>query len=104
MAKPQKQQRETKPMTGMERLVIRVSNMVNHPVAQLDRRVTIHRLDTDGQREWDEILGVLSDTDGIDLTINDEEESITLQWEAASDDDHPVQVDDAELTEAPAPF
>jgi hypothetical protein len=104
MAKPQKQQRETKPMTGMERLVIRVSNMVNHPVAQLDRRVTIHRLDTDGQREWDEILGVLSDTDGIDLTINDEEESITLEWEAASDDDRPVQVDDVELAEAPAPF
>jgi hypothetical protein len=104
MAKPQKQQRETKPMTGMERLVIRVSNMVNHPVAQLDRRVTIHRLDTDGQREWDEILGVLSDTDGIDLTINDEEESITLEWEAASDDDRPVQVDDVELAEAPTPF
>jgi hypothetical protein len=104
MAKPQKQQRETKTMTGMERLVIRVSNMVNHPVAQLDRRVTIHRLDTDGQREWDEILGVLSDTDGIDLTINDDEESITLEWEAASDEDRPVQVDDVELAEAPAPF
>lgn len=104
MAKPQKKQQERAPMTGMERLVIRVSNMINHPIAQLDRKVTIHRLDTDGQREWDEILGVLSDTDGIDMTINDEDESITLAWEAASDDDRPVEVDDVELAEAAAPF
>jgi hypothetical protein len=104
MAKPQKKPTETKTMTGMERLVIRVSNMINHPIAQLDRRVTIHRLDTDGQREWDEILGVLSDTDDIDMTINDEDESITLEWEAPSDNDRPVEADDVAAAEAPTPF
>lgn len=104
MAKPQKKQQETKPMTGMERLVIRVSNMINHPIAQLDRRVTIHRLDTDGQREWDELLGGLAETDGIEMTINDEDESITLEWEAASDEDRPVEADDVAAAEAPAPF
>ncbi|WP_454864551.1 DUF1654 domain-containing protein [Pseudomonas rhizophila] len=91
-------------MTGMERLSLRVSSMINHPKAQLDREVTIHRLDTDGQREWDELLTILSDTDGIDMTINDEDESITLEWEAASDEDRAVEAGDMELAEPTAPF
>lgn len=93
-----------KPMSGMERLSLRVSSMINHPIAQLERSVTIHRLDTDGQMEWDELLMILSDTDGIGMTINDEDESITLDWEAASDEDRPVEAGDVELTEPPAPF
>lgn len=93
-----------KPMSGMERLSLRVSSMINHPIAQLDRCVTIHRLDTDGQREWDELLTILSDTDGIGMTINDEDESITLDWEAASDEDRPVEAGDVELSEPPALF
>lgn len=93
-----------KPMSGMERLSLRVSSMINHPIAQLDRSVTIHRLDTDGQREWDELLTILSDTDGIDMAINDEDESITLEWEAASDEDRAVEADDMELAEPPPPF
>ena len=92
------------PMTGMERLSLRVSSMINYPTSQLNRTVTIHRLDTDGQREWDELLTVLSDADGIDMTINDEDESITLEWEAASDDDRSVEAEDMELAEPPAPF
>jgi hypothetical protein len=93
-----------KPMSGMERLTIRVSNMINHPIAQLDRRVTIHRLDTDGQREWDELLTALSDTDGIDMTINDEDDSITLEWEAASDNDREIRAEDMDTVDEPAPF
>lgn len=93
-----------KPMSGMERLSLRVSSMINHPIAQLDRSVTIHRLDTDGHREWDELLTILSDTDGIDMTINDDDESITLEWEAASDEDRPIEAGDVELAELPPPF
>lgn len=93
-----------KPMSGMERLSLRVSSMINHPIAQLDRSVTIHRLDSDGQMEWDELLTILSDTDGIDMTINDEDESITLEWEAASDEDRAVEADDVELAGPPPPF
>ena len=95
---------ERAPMSGMERLVIRVSNMINHPIAQLDRTVTIHRLDTDGQREWDEILSALSETDGIDMTINDGGDSITLEWEAASDEDRQIEAEDVDLADDPAPF
>lgn len=106
MARPQKkQQQESKPISGMERLNLRFSNMINHPIAQDQRWVTIHRLDTDGDREWEEVMGVLSEADGIDLTFNDEDESVTLRWEASSENDHQVEVHDEFLmVEEPAPF
>ena len=67
-------------MSGMERLALRVSSMINHPVAQTQRWVTIHRLDTDGDREWEEVLGVIADTDELELTLNDDG-SVTVRWE-----------------------
>ena len=67
-------------MTGMERLGLRVSSMINHPVAQAQRWVTIHRLDTDGDREWEEVLGVIAETDELELTLNDNG-SVTVRWE-----------------------
>ncbi len=90
-------------MTGLERLGLRVSSMINHPVAQIQRWVTIHRLDTDGEREWEEVMGLLSDTDGIDMTFNDDE-SVTLKWEASSEEDRVVEVEDALEVEEAAPF
>jgi hypothetical protein len=87
--------------TGIEKLGIRVSEMINHPIAQLQRRVTIHRLDTDGDREWEEVMGLLSETDGIDMTFNDDE-TVTLKWEASDDDDRPEEV--AKAIEEAAPF
>ena len=88
-------------MSGIERLGLRVSNMINHPVAQIQRWVTIHRLDSDGDREWDEVMGVLSETDGIDMTRN-VDGSVTLRWEASAEEDRMVGV--TERVEAPAPF
>lgn len=88
-------------VSGIERLGLRVSSMINHPVAQIQRWVTIHRLDTDGDREWEEVMGLLSETDGIDMTFNDDE-SVTLKWEASAVEDRPVEV--CEPIEEPAPF
>jgi hypothetical protein len=88
-------------MTGLERLGLRVSNMINHPVAQIQRWVTIHRLDTDGDQEWDEVMGLLSETDGIDMTFNDDG-TVTLRWEACAEEDRPVEV--SERAEEPVPF
>ncbi|AUO26584.1 DUF1654 domain-containing protein [Pseudomonas sp. NC02] len=67
-------------ISGMERLALRVSSMINHPVAQAQRWVTIHRLDTDGDREWEEVLSVIADTDELELTLNDDG-SVTVRWE-----------------------
>lgn len=105
MARPQKQKQERTPMSGIERLNLRVSSMINNPIAQLNRTVTIHRLDTDGDREWDEVMNVLAEVDGIDIVFNDDPESVTLRWEAASDNDAQVQMnDELEPLEEIAPF
>ncbi|MFJ4589090.1 DUF1654 domain-containing protein [Pseudomonas moraviensis] len=106
MAKPQKQkQQERAVMSGLERLGLRVSSMINHPIAQDQRWVTIHRLDTDGDREWEEVMQLLSEVDGIEMIFNDEDESVTLKWEASSENDPQVEAMDEFLAvEEPAPF
>lgn len=106
MARPQPQQQaDRKPMSGIERLNLRVSSMINHPIAQDRRWATIHRLDSDGDREWAELMGVLSDTDGIAIEVNEEERSITLRWEAPSESDAQVEVhDEFDAVEEAAPF
>lgn len=104
MSKALKQDHEGKvEMHGVERLALRVSSMINHPIAQLQRWVTIHRLDTDGDREWEEVMGVLAETVELDITFNDEG-SVTVRWEPPSDQDRLVGsvADDSE--EEPAPF
>jgi hypothetical protein len=100
-AKKQEKQSERRQMSGIERLGLRVSSMINHPVAQTQRWVTIHRLDTDGEREWEEVMGLLSETDGIDMTFHDDE-SVTLKWEASAEEDRPKEV--FEPVEELAPF
>lgn len=94
-------------MTGVERLGLRVSSMINHPIAQSQRWVTIHRLDTDGDMEWEEVMGLLVETPELDLTFNDDE-SVTVRWEPQSADDRDDLVAErdaeAEWVEEEAPF
>lgn len=92
-----------KPMSAMERLSLRVSSMINHPIAQERREVTIHRLDTDEEMEWGEMMGLISETDGISTALN-EDGSVTLKWEAPEDDDRPKTLEDAFEREEVAPF
>lgn len=80
MARKQVAPAARREMSGIERLGLRVSSMINHPVAQVQRWVNIHRLDTDGDREWEEVLSVIADTDELELTLNDDG-SVTVRWE-----------------------
>lgn len=73
-------------LSGSERLGLRVSAMINSPIAQLGRRVLIHRLDTDSDQDWEAIMELLSDTDGLDMTFSDDG-SVILQWERAEADE-----------------
>ena len=91
-AKKQGKPAQREEISGVERLGLRVSSMINHPVAQVQRWVTIHRLDTDGDREWEEVMGLLAETDGIGMTFNDNE-SVTLKWEASDEEDRVMEVD-----------
>ncbi|UVK96080.1 DUF1654 domain-containing protein [Pseudomonas atacamensis] len=101
MAKAQQQNRLGRGgMSGLERLELRVSSMINHPVAQIQRWVTIHGLDTDGQREWEEVMGLLSETGCIEMAFNDDE-SVTLRWEVIDNKDRPGEMVEAELESAP---
>ncbi|MBF8674849.1 DUF1654 domain-containing protein [Pseudomonas fulva] len=107
MSKPKKtapQQRQE--MTGLERVGLRVSSMINHPLAQTQRWVTIHRLDTDAEGDWEEVMGLLCETPELDLTFNDDE-SVTVRWEqsAVQDRDDFIIEEDGELeVEEEAPF
>ncbi|MFJ7007825.1 DUF1654 domain-containing protein [Pseudomonas putida] len=102
MAAPQQCQE----MTGVERLGLRVSSMINHPVAQTQRWVVVHRLETDGDAEWEEVMGRLLETPELDLTFNDDQ-SVTVRWARSSveeRDDFIVEQDSEERVEAAAPF
>jgi hypothetical protein len=106
MAGAQKQIRlQSGGMSGMERLELRVSSMINHPVAQIQRWVTIHRLDTDGGREWEEVMGLLSETECIDMTFNDDG-SVTLRWAPQAEEERVSEVENLfeVAMEEPAPF
>lgn len=99
MAKQKKSApQERQEMTGVERLGLRVSSMINHPIAQSQRWVTIHRLDTDGDAEWEEVMGLLSETAELDLTFNDDE-SVTVRWEQQSVEDRDDLIADKDWEE-----
>ncbi len=103
MARQKGMQEARKPRPA-ERLGLRVSAMINSPIAQLGRRVTIHRLDDDPQEAWDSVMEMLAETDGLNMVFNDDG-TVTLEWERRVEED--VVVDDREvepLEEVAAPF
>ena len=77
-------------LTGLERLGLRVSAMINSPLAQFGRKVLIHQLDADSDQDWHAILELLSETDGLDLTFCNDG-SVILQWDAPTDDDRVIE-------------
>lgn len=76
-------------LTSLERLGLRVSAMINSPMAQLDRRVLVHRMDTDADHDWQLIMELLGETDGVDMTFYDDG-SVFLTWDAPTDDDRVI--------------
>jgi len=103
MATKQAKPAVRKEMSGIERLSLRVSSMINHPIAQERRSVTIHRLDTDEDREWEEVMSVLTSTDDLDITFEDDG-AVTVKWEPIPDDERPPVANDYEPEEEAAPF
>lgn len=77
-------------LSSLERLGLRVSEMINSPLAQLGRRVLIHRLDTDSDQDWDAIMELLAETDALDMTFCDDG-SVILQWDKPTDDDRVIE-------------
>lgn len=104
MAKQASKQVVSKP-TPAERLGLRVSAMINSPIAQLNRRVTIHQLDDDPDEAWDAVMQILAETDGLEMVVTDDDGTVTLQWERESDDDAVVEEgEEIKVVEEEAPF
>ncbi|SDI06625.1 DUF1654 domain-containing protein [Pseudomonas panipatensis] len=69
-------------MTGVDRLRLRMSAMINSPKAQSLCQATIWRVDGDSNQAWNQVMGELGETDGLAMTRN-EDGTVTLKWEAA---------------------
>ncbi|MGS7252371.1 DUF1654 domain-containing protein [Pseudomonas anuradhapurensis] len=76
-------------LTGLEKLGLRVSAMINSPLAQFGRKVLIHQLDTDSDQDWDTIMELLAETDGLDMTFCDDG-AVILQWDLPTNDDRVI--------------
>lgn len=102
MARKKTQQQESREMTGLEKLGLRVSAMISSPKAQLERQARIHRLDTDTDEAWDGVMELLGETDGLHLEFADDGDVI-VRWDALADDDRTEDVEEVTAEEA-APF
>lgn len=67
-------------VSAQERLAIRISNMINTPKAQMQRRVVIHRLDSEPDEAWEGVLEMLRETEELRLSSG-EEGSVTISWQ-----------------------
>ena len=103
MAKQKAQKQQPQQMTPMDRLGLRVAAMINSPKAQLDRCVTIHRLDTDPDEAWEGLLELLAEQDGLEMTFNDDG-TVTLKWALPGDEDRGAEEGDLVRVAEPAPF
>lgn len=99
----QKGMQEARKPSAAERLGLRVSAMINSPIAQLNRRVTIHQLDDDPDEAWSAMLETLGETDGLNMTRN-EDGTVTLDWERRVEEEIEVGEREVQPIEEEAPF
>lgn len=103
MAKKKAPQQSRTELTGLEKLGLRVSAMISSPKAQLERQARIHRLDTDSDEDWAEVMELLAETDGLKLEYA-EEGDVIVRWDAPTDDDRVAGAGELVPLEEAAPF
>ncbi|WP_160286366.1 DUF1654 domain-containing protein [Pseudomonas knackmussii] len=98
MSKQQKKQRpqESRGMSDIDRLRLRISAMINGPRAQSLCQATIWRLESDSDQAWNQVMEELGETDGLVMNEN-EDGTVTLQWEAAIEDGGAVEEPEPEM-------
>ncbi|KYC26137.1 DUF1654 domain-containing protein [Pseudomonas asiatica] len=94
---------EVRQMTGAERLGLRISAMINSPRAQERCSALVHRLDTDTDEAWHEVMEALGETDGVCLTFQDDGD-VLIEWEKPTDEDLVLEEAEVDLVEEEAPF
>ena len=105
MAKPAKQAKPAarQEMSSVERLGLRVSSMINSPRAMERCSALIHRLDSDQDADWDEVMGRIAETDGVTMIFQDDG-GVLLEWEPPSEEDRVLDMSEVEQIEEAAPF
>lgn len=105
MAKPAKQPKPAvlQEMSSVERLSLRVSSMINSPRARERCSALIHRLDSDQDVDWDEVMDRIAEIDGVNMIFQDDG-GVLLEWEPLSDEDRVLEIGEVEQIEEPAPF
>lgn len=98
--------RDISPSSAVDRLRLRVSEMIHSPRAQAAHRVTIWRIDSDTDQAWEQVMGELAETDGLEVTHNDDG-TVQLQWTAADQEEEmPSEdvsyIDDFKVTQVEA--
>lgn len=111
MAKQSKQvEQRSKGPSGVEKLRLRISAMINGPRAQSLCQATIWRLDSDSDQAWKQVMEELGEMDGLVMAEN-EDGAVTLKWEAAvaeggggAGEERYVEEMVVQRIEEPAPF
>jgi hypothetical protein len=104
MAKQRKSTpQERQEMSAVEKLGLRVSSMINSPRARDRCSALIHRLDTDRDVEWEEVMGRISETDGVNMIFQDDG-GVLLEWESPSDEDRVLETGEVDAVEEEASF
>ncbi|MGS0941074.1 DUF1654 domain-containing protein [Pseudomonas luteola] len=67
--------------------------MINTPKAQMQRRVVIHRLDSEPDEAWEAVMEGLSETEGLDMVFNDDG-TVTLSWRPHTEEGAVVPVEE----------
>lgn len=91
-------------ISGLERLGLRVASMINSPRAQERCSAVIHRLDTDLDAEWDEVMGGIAEMDGVTMVFQDDG-GVLLEWEAPREEDRVIALEEVDsVAKEPALF
>lgn len=81
-----KSKQEGRGMSEVERLGLRVSEMINSPRAQERCSALIHRLETDSDQAWDAVMTLLAEESDLAMTFQDDG-SVLLEWRMPTADD-----------------
>ncbi len=77
---------ERNEISAIEKLGLRMSSMINSPRAQERCSALVHRLDSDQDAEWDEVMDLIAQTDGVSMVFQNDG-GVLLEWEPASEED-----------------
>ncbi|HCF2667243.1 TPA: DUF1654 domain-containing protein [Pseudomonas aeruginosa] len=86
-------------VSPVEKVRLRVSAMISSPRAQAERRALIWKAQGDPEEAWQQVLGELAATDGLEMSLA-EDGVVTLTWETGDEEGVEV-VDGIELVQEP---